>query len=51
MPRLTRAPACSVHDGSWKSCPGGHEVRDFAREVREAWDKVNRGESRLDDDE
>ncbi|TNY20640.1 actin-related protein ARPC3, partial [Rhodotorula diobovata] len=40
-----------VHDGSWKSCPGGHEVRDFAREVREAWDKVNRGESRLDDDE
>ncbi|GAA6054872.1 hypothetical protein JCM3770_004262 [Rhodotorula araucariae] len=30
-----------IHDGTWKACPGGHEVRDFAREVREAWLALN----------
>ncbi|GAA5908266.1 hypothetical protein JCM8208_000360 [Rhodotorula glutinis] len=33
-------PIC-VHDGSWKQCPGGHDVRDFAREVREAFERLN----------
>ncbi|BGP45725.1 hypothetical protein JCM10450v2_001555 [Rhodotorula kratochvilovae] len=37
---IEEEPVC-IHDGTWKSCPGGHEVRDFAREVRDAWVKLN----------
>ncbi|GAA5849488.1 hypothetical protein JCM9279_000917 [Rhodotorula babjevae] len=33
-------PIC-VHDGSWKQCPGGHDVRDFAREVRDEFERLN----------
>ncbi|GAA5939200.1 hypothetical protein JCM3775_003210 [Rhodotorula graminis] len=33
-------PIC-IHDGSWKQCPGGHDVRDFAREVRDTFERLN----------
>ncbi|BGP53598.1 hypothetical protein JCM8202_001481 [Rhodotorula sphaerocarpa] len=30
-----------VHDGTWKDCPGGHEVVDFVREIEAEWKRLN----------
>ncbi|KAM0746153.1 hypothetical protein T439DRAFT_319485 [Meredithblackwellia eburnea MCA 4105] len=31
-----------IHDSTWKECPNGHEVADFAKQVRDEWDRLNR---------
>ncbi|GAA5873552.1 hypothetical protein JCM3774_000048 [Rhodotorula dairenensis] len=30
-----------VHDGSWQSCPGGHEVGDFVKQIETEWRRIN----------
>ncbi|KWU41379.1 actin-related protein ARPC3, partial [Rhodotorula sp. JG-1b] len=30
-----------VHDGSWQSCPGGHEIGDFVRQIEAEWKRIN----------
>ncbi|GAA5963559.1 hypothetical protein JCM3765_004321 [Sporobolomyces pararoseus] len=37
-----------VHDGSWKECPGGHEVGDIVQAVKAEYDRLN-SPSKLDD--
>ncbi|KAG0656048.1 hypothetical protein C6P46_000480 [Rhodotorula mucilaginosa] len=30
-----------VHDGSWQSCPGGHEISDFVKQIEAEWKRIN----------
>ncbi|GAA5979811.1 hypothetical protein JCM10908_003054 [Rhodotorula pacifica] len=30
-----------IHDGSWQSCPGGHEISDFVRQIENEWKRLN----------
>jgi hypothetical protein len=34
--------AHSVHDSTWKECPEGHAPSDFARQIRDAFEELNR---------
>ncbi|GAA6023315.1 hypothetical protein JCM10207_006231 [Rhodosporidiobolus poonsookiae] len=44
-----------IHDGTWKSCPGGHEVGDFVRLIKDDFQRLNppkkEEESEEDDEE
>ncbi|GAA5854772.1 hypothetical protein JCM8547_004066 [Rhodosporidiobolus lusitaniae] len=42
-----------IHDSTWKSCPAGHEPADFARLIKEGWERKNGrgGREREEDDE
>ncbi|KAI5480412.1 hypothetical protein MNV49_000987 [Pseudohyphozyma bogoriensis] len=33
--------AVCVHDGQWKQCEGGHEIGDFASQVKKEWKDLN----------
>ncbi|GAA6019776.1 hypothetical protein JCM11491_005248 [Sporobolomyces phaffii] len=30
-----------VHDGTWKQCPGGHEVGDFVAQIKDEYKRLN----------
>ncbi|KAM6495894.1 hypothetical protein JOM56_008600 [Amanita muscaria] len=33
-----------IHDGKWKRCYNGHSVKDFVRQINEAYDRLNYGQ-------
>ncbi|PWN20108.1 hypothetical protein BCV69DRAFT_249909, partial [Microstroma glucosiphilum] len=39
---------CIRDGGQWKDCDGGHETRDFVRQIEEAWDEKMRQRRLLD---
>lgn len=39
---------CIRDGGQWKDCQGGHEIRDFVRQIEEAWDEKRRASNMLD---
>lgn len=39
--QLEGKTTCVRDGGEWKECPGGHETRDFVRQIEEAWRRKN----------
>ncbi|TFK43541.1 hypothetical protein BDQ12DRAFT_561142, partial [Crucibulum laeve] len=37
---INEHPVC-IHDGTWKSCKNGHTVKDFVRQINEAYEHLN----------
>ncbi|GAA5841603.1 hypothetical protein JCM11251_004229 [Rhodosporidiobolus azoricus] len=30
-----------IHDSTWQSCPAGHQPAEFAKQIKEEWEKLN----------
>ena len=39
--QLEGKTVCIRDDGQWKDCPGGHEGKDWVRQIEDAWKGVN----------